>query len=101
MVGSPCPYYSSNFELQVGDRVIELTPIEHRFIHYLMMHAGQPVAIKQLLEDVWEYPTGLGDPKLVRVHVAHLRAKIEPEPDNPRYLRNVRGRGYLIDGQGG
>jgi DNA-binding response OmpR family regulator len=32
----------------------------------------------------------------VQVHIANLRAKIEPQPDTPRYVRNVRGRGYLV-----
>jgi DNA-binding response OmpR family regulator len=32
----------------------------------------------------------------VRVHIANLRLKIEPVPEHPRYLLNVRGRGYLI-----
>jgi two-component system response regulator RegX3 len=62
-----------------------------------MLHAGQPVTIDRLLTDVWEYPAGAGNPKLVHVHIANLRAKIEPEPDAPCYIRNVRGHGYVID----
>ena len=61
-----------------------------------MMRVGQPVSSEQLLEDVWEYPPGTGDPHLVHVHIANLRTKIEMQPDNPQYIRNVRGRGYLI-----
>ena len=83
-------------EAQLGERRVELTPIEHRLLHYLMTHAGQPTATDQLLQDVWGYHPGTGDPKLVRVTIARLRAKIEPHPDNPQYLLNIRGRGYLI-----
>lgn len=75
---------------------IELTPIEHRLLHYLMMHAGQPMSIAQLLQDVWEYPKGVGDPKLVRVHIVNLRNKIEPNPEKPEYVLNIRGRGYMV-----
>lgn len=83
-------------EVQVGDQRVELTPIEHRILHYLMMRADQPTPTDQLLQDIWGYHPGTGDPKLVRVSIARLRAKIEPNPDNPQYILNVRGRGYLF-----
>lgn len=84
-------------EVTVGDRRIDLTPVEHRLLHYLMVHAGQPMSTEQLLEDVWEYPPGTGNPKLVHVHILNLRNKIEPQPDNPRYILNLHGRGYLVN----
>jgi DNA-binding response OmpR family regulator len=90
--------HSSRPEAEVGGRLVKLTAVEHRLLCYLMLHSGQPVSSEQLLEDVWEYPPGAGDPSLVRVHITNLRAKIEPQPDNPLYIRNVHGRGYLIDG---
>jgi DNA-binding response OmpR family regulator len=88
--------HTSRREAQVKERVIELTSVEHQLLHCLMMHAGQPVSTEQLLNEVWQYPPGTGDPILVRVHIANLRAKIEDEADKPRYIRNVRGRGYLL-----
>jgi two-component system response regulator MtrA len=86
----------SHPEVKRDTDIIDLTPMEHRLLHCLMMHDGHPVPIDQLLQEVWEYPRGVGDPNLVHVHIAKLRAKIEPEPENPRYIRNVRGRGYLV-----
>jgi len=94
-VGDLC-LYATTFEVEVGERRAELTRIEHQLLHYLMLHAGQPVSAEQLLRDVWEYPAGAGDPILVRVHIGNLRAKIEPTPEAPRYIRNIRGRGYLL-----
>lgn len=90
--------HKSHPEVIVKGKRIELTTVEHRLLHYLMLHAGQPVSTQRLLEDVWEYYAGTGNPKLVQVHVANLRAKIEPQPDQPVYIRNVRGRGYLVGG---
>ncbi len=84
-------------EAIVNDAKVELTTVEHRLLHYLMLHAGRPVSTDRLLEDVWEYPPGVGNPKLVQMHIANLRAKIEPQPDSPQYIMNVRGRGYMID----
>ena len=85
-------------DLKIGDRPIQLSAVEHRLLHYLMIRAGQPVSTAELLEAVWEYPPGTGNPKLVHVHIRNLRAKIEPDPDEPRYIRNVHGRGYLVGG---
>jgi DNA-binding response OmpR family regulator len=82
--------------LYISGRVIELTSLEHRVMFYLMSHRGQPVPADQLLENVWHYPPGTGDPTAVRVHIANLRHKIEPVPEHPRYLLNVRGHGYLV-----
>jgi DNA-binding response OmpR family regulator len=90
--------HATRAEVHVGERAIELTSIEHQLLHYLMLHAGQPIPALQLLRDVWQYPVGTGDPILVRVHIGNLRAKIEPQPDTPRYILNVRGRGYVLNG---
>ena len=63
-----------------------------------MTHQGQPVSTGQLLEDVWEYPPGLGNPNLVQVHIGNVRAKLDVDEDSPLYIRNVRGRGYMFTG---
>jgi DNA-binding response OmpR family regulator len=83
-------------EVMVGEQLIELTPVEHRLLHCLMLHAGQPISIDQLLQEVWGYPPGVGDPNLVHVHVVKLRGKIEPDAEHPRLIRNLRGRGYVV-----
>lgn len=88
--------HASRFEVWIMGNLIQLTPVEHRLLHCLMIHAGQPVATEQLLMDVWEYPAGVGDPKLVQVHIANLRAKIEPDPGEPSFIRNVRRHGYVV-----
>jgi DNA-binding response OmpR family regulator len=90
--------HATRAEVHVSGRAIELTSIEHQLLYYLMLHAGQPIPALQLLRDVWQYPAGTGDPILVRVHIGNLRAKIEPQPDSPRYILNVRGRGYVLNG---
>ena len=83
-------------QVWVREDVVDLTAVQHRLLHYLMMHAGQVVSIEQLLQDVWDYPPGTGDPKLIHAHIANLRAKIEPEGDEPHYILNAHGRGYLV-----
>jgi DNA-binding response OmpR family regulator len=83
-------------EASLDGREINLTAVEHRLLHCLMLHAGQPVPVDQLLQDVWEYPPGVGDPKLVHVHVGKLRGKVEEDTNNPRTILNIRGQDYLI-----
>jgi DNA-binding response OmpR family regulator len=83
-------------EVWVGDTLVELRPAEHRLLHYLMMHAGSPTSTERLLEDVWGYPSGTGDPSLVYVHIANIRAKFE-EIGAAQPIRNIRGHGYIID----
>lgn len=84
------------FELHVENQQYELTTIEHRLMYYLMYHAGQPQSVDQLLQHVWDYPPGTGDPALVYAHIKNLRQKIEPQSDKPTYILNVRGSGYLV-----
>jgi DNA-binding response OmpR family regulator len=81
-------------EAEICGKVVRLTPTEHRALYYLLMRPEQPILAEQLLQDVWEYPPGVGDPQLVRVHMNHLRAKLEAVDCN--YLQNIHGRGYMI-----
>lgn len=83
-------------EVWVDDTLIELRSAEHRLLHYLMMHAETPSSTERLLEDVWGYPPGTGDPSLVYVHIANVRSKFE-EVGAPQPIRNIRGHGYIID----
>jgi DNA-binding response OmpR family regulator len=83
-------------EVKIENDLISLTPTEYRLLHYLMCRTGQPASVEQLLEDVWEYPRGVGDPKLVRVHITNLRNKLELNREAPEYIHNLHGRGYLI-----
>lgn len=86
------------FELNVEDEVLLLTPVEFELLYYLMRHAGEVVSTEKLLQEVWEYPPGTGDPNLVRAHIRNIRSKIEPVPDNPTYIKTISRHGYLITG---
>jgi len=88
--------YASKLDAEVNGRSVALTPIEHRLLHYLMMHAGRPLPAERLLEDVWEYPSGVGDPRLVRVHITNLRAKLQPDAEETPVIVNLHGQGYMV-----
>ncbi|HSR31634.1 MAG TPA: response regulator transcription factor [Anaerolineae bacterium] len=79
-----------------GWRSRRLTHLEFRLLYTLMSHRGQVLPSEVIVERVWGYG-GRGDKDLVRGLVSRLRAKIEPEPRSPRYIRTVPGVGYAFD----
>ncbi|WP_417118972.1 response regulator transcription factor [Olsenella phocaeensis] len=75
-----------------------LTPKEYDICRFLMARQGHVYSPAQIYEAVWGEPA-CGSEGTVAVHVRHLREKIEIDPANPRYLRVVWGRGYMMGGQ--
>jgi two-component system, OmpR family, KDP operon response regulator KdpE len=76
-----------------GAEDIRLTPTEWQLLEVLARHEGRLVTQRQLLQEVWgpQYQT---EANYLRVHVAHLRRKLEPDPSCPRYLLTEPGMGY-------
>jgi two-component system KDP operon response regulator KdpE len=76
-----------------GDQDVRLTPIEWQLLEVLVRHREKLVTQRQLLTEIWgpEYQT---EGNYLRVHMAHLRRKLEPDPARPRYLRTEPGMGY-------
>ena len=74
---------------------VDLSAREYAILRLLAAHPGEPVSRETILDTVWEYnawPTT----RTVDNHIAALRAKLEPEPANPRFLETVRGAGYRL-----
>ncbi len=82
--------------LTVRGAVITATATEFRLLHYLARHAGRVFTRDQILDAVWK-DTAFVSPRSVDVYVRKLRAKIEIDPEEPRYLRTVRGAGYRFE----
>lgn len=82
-----------------GGRVIELTPIEFRLLHYLMRNNGRVLTHEQLLNTVWGYDYE-GYSNQVAVYIRRLRSKLEPNPDDPRHIITARGLGYKFEAAG-
>ena len=75
-----------------GDE-IEFTDLEFDILEYFINHRGRTVSRKQLLRDVWGISGDITTRTIDR-HVASLRKKIEPDPDDPTYIQTVYGIGY-------
>ena len=80
--------------LRDGEEV-HLTPIEFDLLRVLAQHPGRLVTQRQLLQEVWG-PQYVEESHYLRVHIAHMRAKIESDPSRPRYLITEPGVGYRL-----
>ena len=75
---------------------MRLTPIEWHLVEVLARNAGKLITARQLLEEVWG-PAYEKETNYLRVHVAHSRRKLEPEPSQPRYFITEPGMGYRFE----
>lgn len=75
---------------------VHLTPTEWGLLEVLARNAGKLVAQKQLLRDVWG-PAYEKETHYLRVYLAQLRRKLEPEPARPRHLLTEPGMGYRFE----
>jgi len=81
----------------LGGRSLNLTPTEFRLLLCLAEHAGQMLSYTQLVRCAQGYEASdMEAGELIKPHIHHLRQKIEPDPSTPRYLLNVRGKGYIL-----
>ncbi|MGA8531330.1 MAG: response regulator transcription factor, partial [Acidobacteriaceae bacterium] len=87
---------ASAMQLKVRGSLTTTTATEFRLLDYLARHPGRVFSRDHLLDAVW------GDarfvtPRSVDVYVRRIREKIETDPENPRYLKTVRGAGYRFE----
>ena len=75
---------------------VRLTPTEWHLLETLVRHPGRMVSQRQLLQEVWgpKYQT---ESHYLRVYIAQLRRKLEPDPSHPRYLLTELGMGYRFE----
>lgn len=88
---------ASNRIFVAGTELV-LTAMEHKLLRYLVDNAGRVVSKKDIFADVWQEP--MTSDGTLTVHIRRLRKKIEQNPDDPRYLRTIWGRGYMFEGDG-
>ena len=84
-------------ELRAGGEAVDVTPIEFKLLGVFIRARGRVLSRDQLMDAAWGHGT-FASARVVDNHIANLRKKIEPDPAQPRYLRNVRGLGYRFDG---
>lgn len=82
-------------KVYLGGEDTHLTPNEYKIVALLGQHAGQVLTYKYMMKELWGPSVG-SDNKLLRVHMANIRRKIEPSPLEPRYIFTEVGVGYRM-----
>jgi DNA-binding response OmpR family regulator len=82
-------------EVRLGERAIDCTALEFDLLLHFAQHPGRVFSRAQLLDAVWGY-SHEGYEHTVTTHINRLRAKIEADPMNPRFVLTVRGAGYKM-----
>ena len=83
-------------EVHRSGKLEPVTNREFRLLEYLVRHPGEVLSRERLLEEAWGYEAYLTT-RTVDNHILRLRKHIEPDPENPQYIKTVRGAGYLFD----
>jgi DNA-binding response OmpR family regulator len=89
-----------NFETlicQAGKNQFRLTPHEAMVLKYLIEHRDSIVSRQDLLENVWQIPSGV-ETRTVDNFIARLRKYFEPDPRHPIYFKSIRSAGYMFCG---
>ncbi|MCX5830688.1 MAG: response regulator [Deltaproteobacteria bacterium] len=81
------------YEVMVEGEKIALGPTELKLVRFLVTHPGRVYSRDRLLDNIWGNESFV-EPRTVDVHISRLRAAIEKDKDDPRYILTVRGIGY-------
>ncbi|NRT92004.1 response regulator transcription factor [Clostridium beijerinckii] len=80
------------------DKELQLTSFEYKLMNFLMNNRNKVFTKGQLYEHVWDQ-SYLGDEKIIMVYISKLREKIEDSPKEPKYIKTIRGLGYMFEGK--
>ena len=75
-----------------------LSALEYKLLLVFLQHRGQVLTRERLLEEIWDCAGDFVSDNTLTVYIKRLREKIEPDPQNPRYIRTIRGIGYRLEG---
>ena len=92
----PLTLVPERFEAIWLNESIKLTHLEFELLHCLLQRHGQTVSPRDILKEVWGYAPN-DEIETIRVHIRHLRTKLEPDPHHPRYIKTDYGAGYCLE----
>lgn len=84
------------YSVKIGEKQTKLTPIEFEIFNLLFQNHGNMVSSAQLLKDIWGYSPD-DDIETIRVHIRHLRSKIDKISDGKKYIETIYGGGYKLN----
>jgi two-component system response regulator RpaA len=84
------------YSVQINDKVQKLTPIEFDIFNLLFQNHGNMVSAQKLLKEVWGYEPD-DSVETIRVHIRHLRSKIDKISGDKKYIETIYGGGYKLN----
>ena len=85
-----------SYTVQINDKKQKLTPIEFDIFNLLFQNHGNMVSGQKLLKDIWGYEPD-DSVETIRVHIRHLRSKIDKISDGKKYIETIYGGGYKLN----
>lgn len=85
-----------SYSVQIKDKVQKLTPIEFDIFNLLFQNHGNMVSAQKLLKEIWGYEPD-DSVETIRVHIRHLRSKIDKISDGKKYIETIYGGGYKLN----
>ena len=85
-----------SYSVQIFDKVQKLTPIEFDIFNLLFQNHGNMVSAQKLLKEVWGYEPD-DNVETIRVHIRHLRTKIDKISGDKKYIETIYGGGYKLN----
>ncbi len=83
------------YSVKINEKVAKLTPIEFDIFNLLFQNHGNMVSSSRLLKDIWGYAPD-DDVETIRVHIRHLRSKLDKISDGKKYIETIYGGGYKL-----
>lgn len=84
------------YSVQINDKIQKLTPIEFDIFNLLFQNHGNMVSAQKLLKEVWGYEPD-DSVETIRVHIRHLRSKIDKIAQGKKYIETIYGGGYKLN----
>ena len=81
-----------------GNEIV-LTAMEYRLLLILLNNRGCVLSRTQLLENIWDVAGDFVEDNTLTVYIKRLRDKIEENPTEPKYIKTIRGLGYIIENE--
>lgn len=87
------------YSVKIKDKIAKVTPIEFDIINLLMQNYGNMVSGSKILTDIWGYNPD-DDVETIRVHIRHIRAKLDKISGDKQYIETIYGGGYRLIPEG-
>lgn len=84
------------YSVKIGEKTAKLTPIEFDIFNLLFQNHGTMISSARLLKDIWGYAPD-DDIETIRVHIRHLRSKLEKITNGKKYIETIYGGGYKLN----